>query len=148
LRRQSYNVFLPLERKTRRHARRFDTVLRPFFPGYLFLSLDSECDPWRPINGTFGVLRIVTSGDRPTPAPVGVVEALKNLCNADGMLARQANLELRQTVRVTEGPFADLVGKLHRLDTGARVCVLLDMMDGAVTAWLPRSNVTTAENSI
>src|ERR1051326_1035679 len=44
LKNQGFQTFLPCRRQTRRHARKFDTVLRPFFPGYLFVLLDLDRD--------------------------------------------------------------------------------------------------------
>lgn len=144
LRNQDYHVFLPWQRKTRRHARRVERVLRPFFPSYLFLRLDPARDRWRAVNSTFGVVRMVMQGDKPAPAPVGVIETLRDCCDADDILEWQPALELGQAVRVTAGPFADLVGELQRLDGAKRVCVLLDLMGGTVPAWLPRSDVVPA----
>jgi len=86
LRNQDYEVFLPWQRKTRHHARRIESVLRPFFPGYLFLRLDLSCDRWRPINGTFGVVRLAMQGDWPLQAPSGVIERLKDRCGEDGIV--------------------------------------------------------------
>ncbi len=58
---QGYRVFLPRIRKTRRHARKLDTVLAPFFPRYLFIILDMNRDQWRSVNGTFGVSQLEQS---------------------------------------------------------------------------------------
>ena len=52
---QGFDVFFPLIEKTRRHARRVDTVQKPLFPGYLFVQFDSSTTPWRSINGTIGL---------------------------------------------------------------------------------------------
>ena len=58
-------------------------MAEPIFPRYLFVVLDLDRDRWRSVNGTFGVARLVMmAGDRPQPAPHGVVEALVAL--ADG----------------------------------------------------------------
>lgn len=148
LRNQDYDVFLPLQRKTRRHARKIDRVLRPFFPGYLFLQLDLALDRWRPINGTFGVVRLVMQGDRPAPAPLGVVEGLKECCDENGVLEWLPMLVPGQPVRITEGPFAELVGELERLDGAGRVRVLLNFMGGEVPTWLPRSSVVSATSLV
>jgi len=144
LKRQSYEVFLPLREKVRRHARRIETVFRPFFPGYLFVHLDLESDQWRPINSTFGIARVVMSGERPALVPCGVVEALRACCNENDILEWQPSLVLGEAVRVSGGPFADLVGTLDRLDGPARVRVLLNLLGGEIPVWLPRSSVIPA----
>lgn len=138
---QGYKVFLPWRQKTRRHARRVETVLRPFFPGYLFVRIDPVRVRWRPVNGTFGVVRIVMQGESPAPAPRGMIEALMDCCNELGVLAWQPELRPGESVRVSEGPFADLVGELEELDESGRVCVLLDIMGGRIPTWLSRASV-------
>jgi len=143
---QDYNVFLPWRRKSRRHARRVEAVLRPYFPGYLFISLDPERDRWRPVNGTFGVVRLVMQGDKPAAAPPGMIEALLDCCNPDGILEWQPELVPGQRVRVSAGPFADLVGELERLDASGRVRVLLNIMGSKVPTSLARSDVVPAES--
>ena len=45
---QGYRTFLPRRWKTRRHARKLETVLAPLFPRYLFIALDLNRDRWRP----------------------------------------------------------------------------------------------------
>src|SRR5215472_13718576 len=74
LRNQGFTTFLPCQLKTRRHARRFDSVRRPLFPGYLFVQLDLARDRWRSVNGTLGVAKLVGNSDLPSAAPVGSIE--------------------------------------------------------------------------
>jgi transcriptional antiterminator RfaH len=46
LKRQGFNPYLPQYKKTRRHARRTDTVLAPLFPKYLFVKFDLDMENW------------------------------------------------------------------------------------------------------
>src|SRR5262249_21254883 len=86
LKRQNYETYLPRLRKRRRHARRVDTVLRPLFPGYLFVSFDPSRDPWRAINSTIGVIRLVGFGDVLVPVPDKVIEGLRSLEDDKGII--------------------------------------------------------------
>src|SRR5256885_14696986 len=70
---QEFPVFLPLREKTRRHARKLESVRVPFFPGYLFVRLDLSRDRWRSVNGTLGVVHLVMQGQHPVPAPPGII---------------------------------------------------------------------------
>ena len=60
--RQGFRVWLPVMERSRRHARRIETVRSALFPGYLFVELDIERATWRAINGTFGVRRLLADG--------------------------------------------------------------------------------------
>jgi len=141
---QDFEVFLPWRRKTRRHARKLETISVPFFPGYLFVRLDPTRNRWRSVNGTFGVVRLVCLGDKPSPAPVGVVEALKACCNDDGSLAWLADLVPGQKVRVIAGPFAELIGELESMSDSGRVRVLLEIMGGRTPVFLPHGSIAPA----
>jgi transcriptional antiterminator RfaH len=145
---QSFNVFLPCRERTRRHARRIETVRRPYFPGYLFVTLDMSKDRWRSINGTCGVVRIVSQGDRPAPAPRGVIEALKTACDDKDVLSWRPELKPGQSVRVVAGPFAEFIGEVDRLTDSERVFVLLELMGARIPVQLPRDYLAPATSYV
>ena len=64
LARQGFDAYCPRLLRRVRHARRFQDVLRPLFPGYVFVRLDSGNQRWRPILSTIGVRSLVRFGDR------------------------------------------------------------------------------------
>jgi transcription elongation factor/antiterminator RfaH len=133
LKNQSFRTFLPRRRKTVRHARKMSTIEAPFFPRYLFVSLDLTRQPWRRVNGTFGVSRMVMRGDQPCPVPRGVVETLIDSANERGILQLGRHLKVAAPVRLLAGPFADQLGILDRLDDCGRVHVLLELMGRQVS---------------
>ncbi|MGH6828642.1 MAG: transcription termination/antitermination protein NusG, partial [Rhizomicrobium sp.] len=135
---QHFTTFLPCRDALRRHARRIEKVRRPFFPGYLFIRLDTGRDRWRSINGTVGVVRLVMNDDHPTPAPEGIVETLIAACDGDGNLGWNSEFKVGQKVRVISGPLTDLVGELEQLTDTQRVRVLLDIMGGRTRVRIPR----------
>jgi hypothetical protein len=47
---------------------------------------------------------------------------------SDGLLQLRPQLNVGDPVRLTQGPFADYLGTLDRLDDSGRVRVLLDML--------------------
>ncbi|MEJ0027273.1 MAG: transcriptional activator RfaH [Rhizomicrobium sp.] len=136
LERQGYRLFCPRIHRTIRHARKVTRTLVPLFPGYLFLNLDIAHEQWRAVNGTTGVARLIAHGDTPQPVPIGVVEALRAQLDEDGAVARHTAFEIGQAVRIVDGPFADLVGKLEKLDAPGRVRVLLDLLGRSVSVTL------------
>lgn len=141
---QGFHVFLPLREKTRRHARRFERVRRPLFPGYAFVRLDLSRDRWRSVNGTLGVVRLVSQADRPLAAPKGAIETIRAMCDANGVMSAGSQLLVGETVRVTFGPFADLVGRLEHLNAAGRVSVLLELMGRRLSVALARDHIAPA----
>jgi transcriptional antiterminator RfaH len=136
LERQGYRVFCPRIRRTVRHARAIKYVLSPLFPGYVFVEHDIGVDPWRSINGTFGVIRLITQGDAPQPVPRGVIEALQSRMADDGAMNWTSTFRIGQAIRITDGPFADFIGTLAHLDPTGRVRVLLDLLGRTVSVAL------------
>jgi transcriptional antiterminator RfaH len=125
---QGYETFLPLHLKTVRHARQFRTMKAPFFPRYLFVSLDLTRDRWRSVNGTFGVSSLIMEGDRPKPVPHGVTESLAGFTGSEGLLSFAPLMQPPQKVRVLTGPLANSVGELIEADEQGRVRILLEIM--------------------
>jgi transcriptional antiterminator RfaH len=129
---QGYHVFCPRLRKTVRHARKSTDKLGPLFPGYLFLEMNPSRDRWHSVNGTRGVIRLLTQGDVPQPVPAGIVENLRSRADRHGIVQSVPELGAGQPVRITEGPFEDLVGTLHGLEGADRVHVLLELLGRSV----------------
>lgn len=143
LQRQAFDAFLPRIQKARRHARRYDTVLAPLFPCYLFVQMDPARERWRSINGTLGVARLIMAGDAPLKVPCGVVEAIQAASDDGGRLQAE-RLEMLQKddpVRILVGPFADRIATVARLDARGRVQLLLELLGGSVRVTLPRTAV-------
>jgi hypothetical protein len=57
--------YLPRYLKSRRHARRVETVAASLFPGYVFVAIDMLTQRRLSIQSTIGVARLVRDGDRP-----------------------------------------------------------------------------------
>ena len=129
---QGFVTFLPQRQKTVRHARKFTTVVAPFFPRYLFVVFDLMRDRWRSINGSMGVASLIMQGDLPQPVPVGVVETLQSLMDSRGQLNFEKSFRVGDRVRLTAGPLAEKIGICDRLDNSGRIRVLLDIMGGQI----------------
>ena len=138
---QGFRVFVPRYWKNRRHARKVETVSAPLFPRYIFTILDLTRERWRSINGTLGVERLLMSAGEPQPVPQGVVESLIDAADPGGTMQFHFHLKEGQTIRVTAGPFAELIGQLERLDDNGRVRVLLEIMGGTVRVALAQTLV-------
>lgn len=143
--RQGFSVYLPRYRRTRRHARKTETVLRPLFPRYLFVGLDLARDRWRSVQSTFGVQGLVTVGDRPSAVPDAVIEAILQRQDDDGLILMGAPALPKGTkVRILDGIFEDAVGLFERAAGEQRVAVLLQLLGREVMALLPNESVARA----
>ncbi|MEE4317748.1 MAG: transcriptional activator RfaH [Erythrobacter sp.] len=144
LERQNFLTFQPLERRTQVRGGRFVTSLRPFFPGYIFLSCPEAAAPWSLVNSTYGVARLVSFGGKPAPVPEGIIAGLMAACGEDGTITVSHQLQPGDLVAVTSGPFASLVGKIVRLTPDQRALVLIDFMGKQTRVRLPATDLRPA----
>lgn len=127
---QGFQSYLPRYRKTRRHARKTDTVLVPLFPRYLFVSLDLEASFWRSVNGTRGVAYMLTCNERPSAIAINIIENLKAREDAEGLVPIDTLALFMQgdKVRILEGAFEGYSAVFQKMDEKARVQLLLNFL--------------------
>lgn len=145
LRQQGYRSWLPTIRRSRRHARKIDTVQTPLFPGYLFVELDLDRDAWSPINGTFGVRRLIGHRGRPAPVPGDFMDALRGTIDRDGhVTVPDSGLRPGSKVRLIAGPFVDCVGTLLHMAANGRVSLLMSILGQEISTVVPRQMLVPA----
>ncbi len=126
---QGYDVYLPMFKKTRRHARRTDEVLQPLFPRYLFVGLDLKLDAWRAVNGTRGVAYLLLNDGHPLGISTSIIEELKILEN-NGVVPIEcvSAFTKGEILRVVDGVFKDQVAVFQRMGDKQRVQLLLNFL--------------------
>jgi transcriptional antiterminator RfaH len=146
LRRQGLHTYLPRYIRTRRHARRTETVVRPLFPRYLFVALDLGRDRWRVVNSTSGVCNVIGTHDEPLAVPDGIVEEIRAREGRDGLitLGLPAGVEPGSRVRLIDGIFADTKGVVERVTDNRRIAILLELLGRNVRVFVPAEAVQAA----
>lgn len=130
--RQRFQAYCPLIRTRVTHARRTQEVLRPLFPSYLFVKIDSDTRSWRPIISTIGVKSLIRFGDFPSFIADEFLVGLKAR-EIDGAITRPASeYGVGQRVRVSGGPFDGVVATIIEMDERDRLIVLMDMLNRPV----------------
>jgi transcriptional antiterminator RfaH len=132
LSRQDFETYCPLIQRQVRHARRTRHVMRPLFPGYVFVRINPDLQRWRPILSTFGVRSLVRCGDRLSFIEDGFVAGLRAR-ELDGIIIKPAEpYQLGQQVRMRSGPFDGLVATIIEMDEKDRLVVLMDLLNQSV----------------
>jgi transcriptional antiterminator RfaH len=145
LARQEFATYCPLVRKRVRHARRTQDVLRPLFPGYVFVQVDPDLRRWRPILSTMGVRRVVCAGDKPSLLAEDFIAGLKAR-EVDGAVARPvAPYEIGQKVRIMGGAFDGLIASILDLDEKERLVVLMDILNRPTRVRIESQTVMPAD---
>ena len=128
LQQQGFEIFLPMQQITRRKVCRFVNDQKPLFPGYMFVSVNSELAPWRTINSTIGVSKLVSFTDEPKPLPLQLVSGLMLRFGESGALLSPKNLNEGDSVQMLTGPFANFIAAVDTIDPEQRIWVLMDFM--------------------
>ena len=144
LSRQGFEPYCPMLSKRIRHARKTETVLRPLFPGYLFVAHAGRGQQWRPILSTIGVRTLVRHGDAPCLLDAAVIAAVRARETGNAIAAEPARFQIGQSVTITDGPLEGLIAEVASLDDRERVVVLLDLLKRSVRVTIDASNVTAA----
>ena len=114
----------------------------PLFPGYLFVSFQPEETSFKTINSTYGVARLITTGDTNYKGlPATLIEGLKARCDDNGVLKPVSDLQENEMVRITSGPFAEFVATVEKLQSKDRVRVILELMGRETKAEVSTSDV-------
>ena len=128
LHRQGFETFLPIQKITRRKASRFVSDLKPLFPRYMFVSVNAGLAPWRTINSTIGVSKLVSFEGKPKPFSLQLISGLMLRCDASGTLLPPKSLNEGDSVEMLSGPFANFIATVDTIDPEERIWVLLDFM--------------------
>jgi transcriptional antiterminator RfaH len=130
LQNQGFRTFFPVIRRapTIRHGKLTERKLAPLFPKYLFVQLDLVLDPWRSINGTRGVVRIMCM-DEHQPSPVPEFAMTRLLAAGELLDESTAALpfNLGDTVEFVDGSMKGRQGLVHACAED-RVTLLLDIL--------------------
>ncbi|MGV3632908.1 MAG: transcription termination/antitermination protein NusG [Pseudorhodoplanes sp.] len=143
LRRQGFTTYLPRYLRSRRHARKTETVARPLFPRYLFVAIDIERDRWRSIGATVGVSHLLQAGEAPVSVPDRIVAEIRSRQGDDGYVALglPSGVGAGSRVRLVDGIFADAKGVLERIADDRRVAILLELLGREVRVLVPAASV-------
>ncbi|MFS0865303.1 transcription termination/antitermination protein NusG [Fredinandcohnia sp. 179-A 10B2 NHS] len=130
-----FRVVVPEDEETDIKNGKKKIVKKKVFPGYVLVELIMTDDSWYVVRNTPGVTGFVGSsgsGSKPTPLlPEEVTFILKRM----GMDERpmEVDFELKETVRVNEGPFTNFTGAIEDLDLDKRKVKVLVNMFGRET---------------
>jgi len=145
---QGFTVYLPLEMRLRKHARRQDKVARAYFSGYLFLGLSPDERQWTRIRSTREAIEPVHFGAFYPPVPEQVIAALKGLEGDDGYICAGddalVSFKSGDRVVVSDGQFSGVEGVFVCKNGQERAMVLLGMLQRQVKAEVSLASLSSA----
>lgn len=118
-----FEALMPTEQVTEVKAGKKTVKTRKFYPGYIFVNMrlyDDEGSllqkPWYFVREAQGVINFV-GGDRPSPLKKSEIDRIINqVQEAEGKEKPKIEYSIGEMVKVNDGPFTNLVGKIDEID--------------------------------
>lgn len=122
-----FNILVPKEKKIKIKSGKRKLVEEKIYPGYVLVEMIVTDDSWYVVRNTPNVTGFVGSGTTPIPVEKAEIENLKKRM---GMEAPQYDIQVHSgdPVRIIDGPFKELEGKVSEIDKErGKVKVLVSM---------------------
>lgn len=129
---QILKVIVPTEDEIEVRDGKKKTVKRQVYPGYVLVQMSMSEESWFVVRNTPGVTRFVGMGNRPQPLSQQEVNVLLGRMDAEAPKIK-VNYRPGQRVRITDGPFADFIGVVDKIDTEKAKVVALVSFFGRET---------------
>lgn len=118
-----FRVLVPEDEETEIKDGKKKVSMKKFFPGYVLAEMVMTDDSWYVVRNTPGVTGFVGSsghGTRPTSLlPHEVDAVLKRMGVEENVV--QLDFELKENVRVSDGPFANFTGTIEHIDVDKQI---------------------------
>lgn len=128
LRRQGFEVFIPMIIRTAKKGGKFVDNTSPLFPSYLFMGTELEQISWSRINSTRGISKAVTLDGRYRAVNNQVIEGIKCRCDEIGILQKMEKITSGDRVKIEKGPFANFICTVEEITETQRAWILIDTM--------------------
>ncbi|MGJ9384568.1 transcription termination/antitermination protein NusG [Salipaludibacillus neizhouensis] len=112
-----FRVLVPVEEETEIKNGKSKQVTKKIFPGYVIVEMLMTDDSWYVVRNTPGVTGFIGSsggGSKPTPLLPEEVEAILRQMGVESPQP-EIDFELKQSVKVKEGPFANFIGTIENI---------------------------------
>ncbi len=113
-----FRAVVPEEEETEVKNGKQKTEMKKTFPGYVLVEMVMSDESWFIVRNTPGVTGFVGShGSGSKPAPL-LPEEIDHILNDLGISLKQkgTDYEIGETVKITDGAFADTTGKITEID--------------------------------
>ncbi|MDY7533823.1 transcription/translation regulatory transformer protein RfaH [Pseudomonas sp. Bout1] len=138
LQRQGYTCFRSTYKRERLMKGQRKTTQESLFPGYLFVQMSLQ-DSWSALRSTRGVARIVGFG----PHPLAISDALVGeLQVREHHAVVTSLLQPGESVRINQGPFAELEAVFLAMDGEERVVLLMNFLQREQRINLPLAEIS------
>jgi transcriptional antiterminator NusG len=122
-----FEVMVPKEKKIKIRNGKRKVVEEKIFPGYVMVEMLVTDDSWYVVRNTPNVTGFIGTGTTPTPIDEKEVKALQRRMGIDEP-TYSIEVQVGETVRIVDGPFKEMEGKVSEVDTDrGKIKVMVSM---------------------
>ncbi|MCD4761424.1 transcription termination/antitermination protein NusG [bacterium] len=122
-----FNIIIPSEKKIKIKNGKRKVVEEKIFPGYVMVEMIVDDDSWYVVRNTPNVTGFIGTGTIPTPISEKEVKALQKRMGVEEPKFK-IDVTVNSPVRIIDGPFKNLEGKITNIDEGkGKIKVLVSM---------------------
>ncbi len=111
-----FNVVVPTEKKIKIKAGKRVEVEEKIYPGYILVDMIVTDDSWYVVRNTPRVTGFVGSGVNPVPLTQKEIDYLLGQMKDEQQAKHTIDLEIGETIIITDGPFKDSEGRVNEVD--------------------------------
>lgn len=122
-----YNILIPKEKKIKIKNGKRKVVEEKIFPGYVMIEMIVTDESWYVVRNTPNVTGFIGTGTIPTPVSDKEIKGLQKRMGVEEPKFK-IDVAIDSPVRITDGPFKNLEGKITNIDEAkGKVKVLVSM---------------------
>ncbi len=122
-----FNILIPVEKKIKIKDGKRKIVEEKIFPGYVLVEMVVTDDSWYVVRNTPNVTGFIGTGTTPTPISEAEVKDLQKRMGVEEPKFK-IDVSISSPVKITDGPFKNLDGKVISIDeTKGKIRVLISM---------------------
>ena len=110
-----FEILIPTQEKIQISHGKKSNVTEKIFPGYLLIRLILDDDTWLAVRTTAGITGFVGMGNKPSPISSAEVKSIQKFMSFTTPKFKNTYIK-GETVKITDGPFADLPGTINEID--------------------------------
>jgi len=122
-----FNILIPTEKKIKIKNGKRKIIEEKIFPGYVLVEMIVTDDSWYVVRNTPNVTGFIGTGTIPTPVSEKEIKSLQKRMGVEEPKFK-IDVSVGSPVRITDGPFKNLDGKITDIDEAkGKIKVLVSM---------------------
>ena len=128
---QGFQTFFPKFHQQKKLVNKIRLILKPLFPGYLFVNLKTN-QSWNKINNTYGVSYILMNEGKLSFLPENIFAEIKNNCDHNDVMHNKNKMIKGERVILKENRLFSCEAIFHEYIESNRVVILLNLLNNRI----------------